>query len=315
MSKIHKRRVLSDSFMNDLKFGFLNPLLKRVVLDTTLDLEIRENYINIYYQGGNLLRLKPKSKKEYSAFFDFKYFKGAGLKPLELPEIILNRGEIELWINSFALLKNGMDLYLGKKKNHERAFQQILVSDNNGNKNIAHGTDYFISDIEYAVEYEEKQNARFDALAILWRSTSTARKLQKGYLPRLTLIEMKYGDSALKGKSGMVDHLTQYKKFFKDSDKVDALKNFVIKQFQQKRDLGLVPALNSNSFKITKLDDIVDVMFVLANHKPTDTKLQKELLVCQEMNVKFRVLFSQANFHGYGLYENNMYSVENIISR
>lgn len=306
-------RKLSNSFMADLKIGILNSLLQRVIRDSSLDLEIRENYLNIYYRGGSLLRLeqKTKSQNNYSAKFDFNYFKGTGQKVIDLPKSISTEDEIKCWVNNFALMKNGMDLWFGKHPKDERAFQQILVYDNNGNKSVAHSTDYFISDIEY----DNKQGARFDAISIRWRSTASARKLSKKYKPRLTLIEMKYGDSALKGKSGMVDHLTQYEKFLSDKRKVNSLKDEVINQFQLKRDLGLIPALDSNSYKIKELDDQVDVMFVLANHKPSDKKLQKELLVCQELNVNFRVLFSQANFHGYGLYESNMFMLENIINR
>jgi len=306
-------RLLSKDFEKDLISGILNHLLNRVILDTSLDLEIRENYLNIYYRGGSILRLElsRKNKNSYNAKFDFNYFKGTAQKIIELPKAITTEDEVKCWVNSFALMKNGMDLWFGKHPKDERAFQQILVYDNNGNKSVAQSTDYFISDIEY----DNRQGARFDAIAIRWRATAAARKLQKGYLPRLTLIEMKYGDSALKGKFGMIDHLNQYRKFLSDKRKVNRLKSDVIKQFVQKRKLGLIPVLNSNSFKITKLDKEVDVMFVLANHKPTDMKLQKELLICQEMNVDFSILFSQANFHGFGLYENNMYSLENILNK
>ncbi len=305
-------RILNNYFEKELMEGFLNPLLERVILDSTLDLEIRENYFNIYYRGGSILRLEPKGKTKhsYNAKFDFNYFKGTGEREVDLPTTISTKFETECWVRNIGYLKNGMDLWFGKHPKDERAFQQILVYDNNGNKGVAHGTDYFISDIEY----DNRQGARFDALAIRWHSTASARKLSKKYKPRLTLIEMKYGDSALIGEAGMLDHFKQNKIFVKDENIIKELKKEVIKQFQQKRDLGLVPALNSNSYKITKLDEKVDVLFVLANHKPTDTKLQKELLKCQEINVDFNVLFSQAKFHGYGLYESNMYTLENIIN-
>jgi len=65
-------RKLEDHFLEDLKTGLLNALLNYVKADNTLDLEIRENYINIYYRGGNLLRVKW-IRSTYNYFFDEKY--------------------------------------------------------------------------------------------------------------------------------------------------------------------------------------------------------------------------------------------------
>ena len=75
-------RLLSNSFMNDLvdHSGFLFPLLDRVKKDQTLMLAIRDGYINIYYRGGNLLRIREKSANTYEAAFDENYnISGAAL--------------------------------------------------------------------------------------------------------------------------------------------------------------------------------------------------------------------------------------------
>ena len=50
-------RGLSTTFLNDLRVGCLAPLLERVKRDDTLHLAIRNQYINIYYRGGNLLKV------------------------------------------------------------------------------------------------------------------------------------------------------------------------------------------------------------------------------------------------------------------
>ena len=64
-------RRLPKTFMNDLKNedGKLYPLLERIKKDDTLLLSIRNNYINIYYRGGNLVRISYGAKG-YKAFFD-----------------------------------------------------------------------------------------------------------------------------------------------------------------------------------------------------------------------------------------------------
>lgn len=66
-------RGLSDNFMAALTGGVLTPLLDRVKADRTLCLEIREDYLNIYYRGGSLMRISP-ADGGYSAFFDTKCF-------------------------------------------------------------------------------------------------------------------------------------------------------------------------------------------------------------------------------------------------
>jgi hypothetical protein len=44
-------RQLSSSFLTQLKTGFLNPLLSLIHGDLDLDLQIRDNYINIYFKA------------------------------------------------------------------------------------------------------------------------------------------------------------------------------------------------------------------------------------------------------------------------
>ena len=64
-------QTFMHALMNDLDPG-INRFLEVVKKDATLCLEIRENYINIYYRGGNLVRIKEKNGI-FTAFFDWKY--------------------------------------------------------------------------------------------------------------------------------------------------------------------------------------------------------------------------------------------------
>jgi hypothetical protein len=57
--------------------GILKPILKRVQADNTLDLEIWEGYINIYYRGGNILWINELIKGQGFEFkFNSNYGKG-----------------------------------------------------------------------------------------------------------------------------------------------------------------------------------------------------------------------------------------------
>ena len=89
-------RKISNNFMNDLtdEDGRLNPILQKVKKDHTLLFAIRENYINIYYRGGNILRLRERDTNFYQAEFDKNYGKiGQGL-PI-LPSNITTQREAE----------------------------------------------------------------------------------------------------------------------------------------------------------------------------------------------------------------------------
>ena len=54
-------RQLSCSLFRELKEGALHALLEFIKRDSSLDFQIRENYANVYYKGGNILKIKPKS--------------------------------------------------------------------------------------------------------------------------------------------------------------------------------------------------------------------------------------------------------------
>ncbi len=54
-------RRLSNSFMQTLTSGFLTGLTRKVKQDKDLDLELRENYLNVYYKGNSLLKLDEAS--------------------------------------------------------------------------------------------------------------------------------------------------------------------------------------------------------------------------------------------------------------
>ena len=69
-------RKLSDSFLYNLTNGFLSKLNQRAIHDTDLDLQIRDNYLNIYYKGNSLLRLEEITPDRYQVKIHPKFTKG-----------------------------------------------------------------------------------------------------------------------------------------------------------------------------------------------------------------------------------------------
>ena len=121
-------RALSAHFMDALANpnGLLHPILTQVKKDNTLMLAIRDNYINIYYRGGNLLRVTEQSGAAYRAFFDQHYNRTEQASP-DLPVVIASADDARRWVNAFPILKNLMDEYLYTHSKPEREAQQLVA--------------------------------------------------------------------------------------------------------------------------------------------------------------------------------------------
>jgi hypothetical protein len=58
-------RSISNDFMNDLLNGNLSEFLEYVKSDDTIDLELRNKCIKVYYRGGKLLEVKERQPNVY----------------------------------------------------------------------------------------------------------------------------------------------------------------------------------------------------------------------------------------------------------
>jgi hypothetical protein len=298
-------RELSETFMNDLlkPEGMLQPILTRVKNDQTLMLAIRDGYINVYYRGGNILKVKEHSKGYYQASFDDQYNKFAKDLPIS-PVTIENQEDAKKWVASFPDRKNIMDEYFSAYGKAEREFQQLVARENNYSS-ISNESEYFISDIEVT---EPDPGARFDIVAIRW----LASQRKSGSNCRAALIEMKYGDNALGGKAGLLKHLKDMDTLIANQTGYAKLLHAMENQFNQLDQLGLLKFNKGKSNAIVKLDskEKPEVIFILANHNPRSSNL-KTMINSPEIEVygqsqRFDLRFYVARFAGYGLHANCM---------
>ncbi|MFH1317837.1 MAG: hypothetical protein ABIH71_02330 [Candidatus Omnitrophota bacterium] len=313
-------RGLSKGFIMDFKGrSLLSPVLERVKNDSTLCLEIRENHINIYYRGGNIMRIKENN--DYVVFFDKKYCKLKKADKVNIPKIIKNlpaklkvKSDVSAWVMAFPFLKQVMDFWFNENREDEREFQQLILRENNGSR-VGNSTDYFMIDIEY----NNHKGACFDLVAVEWESESVIRKLKKGYKPKLSFIEVKYGDNALSGPAGMLKHIKDFKDYLKSDPGLKMIREEMIKIFAQKRELGLIPALINNKNILREFSDEIDYIFLLANHDPASRKLYNILMDIQkasrDQSLGFGLKFCASNFMGYGLYKQNVYLFADFIER
>ncbi len=314
--RVNQMRKLSDEFVCELKIGCLQPILKRVKQDHTLMLAIRDGYINIYYRGGNILKveeiIEQQGKRYFRTSFNDQYKHESGMAVPTLPGTIKSQGDAITWVDAFPHLKLIMDIYFSKHSKPEREYQQLVARENNYST-ISNESEYFISDIEFA---DSELKARFDILAIRWLASDK----NDGSNCRPVLIEMKYGDGALGGDSGLTNHLEDIEKLITyDVNRYHLLLEMMESQFKQLLDLGLVRLNASRNGTKVKLDvsEKPEVIFLLANHNPRSTKLStilKNLSSTLENKRKnsneqkeiVDLKFFVSSFAGYGLHSECM---------
>ncbi|MDU0460588.1 MAG: hypothetical protein RW306_17810 [Geobacteraceae bacterium] len=302
-------KTLSKKFMDDLTNtdGLLHPILDRVRKDHTLLLSIRKDYVNIYYRGGNILKLEKVGDGAYKSFFDSQYNKNGESIP-DLPHNIKNQDDSKKWVVAFQSLKLVMDFYFSQKAKPEREFQQLAARENN-DSTISNESEYFIADIEFA---DTELGAKFDMLGVKW----LANQRKNGSNCKAALIEMKYGDGALEGSAGIIKHLKDMTALIEDSERYQQFLRTIESKFNQLDQLGLLGFNRCKSETKVKFDDNdrPEVIFILANHNPRSTKLSK-ILNDREIDEyverdKFDLRFFVSSFAGYGLHSKSMLKLE-----
>ena len=293
--------ALGCKFLHDLKGGILAPLTDAVRSDTGLCLELRGQSINVYYRGGSLMRVS-QSDDVYCAFFDKNYFKnGENFEPPDRK--IRSKDDINKWLDSSGDLKQSMDRYLGRYRKEEREIQQTILRENNFGT-IARSTDYYICDIEYRSEH-----GQFDMVAVHWPSEPQTRK--KSTDRRLVFIEVKHGDGALEGDSGVHAHIRDLNEFLGDPNNIQNLKYDMVRVFNQKRELDLI---DCGKDLATFSDDIPLLLLVFVNHDPEKSKL-RDLLHTLPCSPHAELGIVTASLLGYGFYDQGIHPVDETLGR
>jgi hypothetical protein len=331
------QRSISEAFIVQFESGILRPILDRLQHDDTLSLEIRNGYVNIYYRGGNLLRLTANSEAmRFTASFDWRY---CGEEtdyrcwlPAERPPArIVGPDDAGAWVDAFSHLKQAMDIRFVKHPKIEREYQQAVVRDNNrhvsGDK-----SDYMIVDIEYAqspAAFPERQhNFRFDMIGLRWPADGGGRA--SGVVTPVVM-EMKTGDAALashptgpegRGLSpGLAKHVRDIESFLAPdpgsakSGPYQLMCAELRRTFETKQrlDLPSVPE-RMKGLKVAEMTPVPEVLFVIANHQPTSKAMRNELQRLPERrHAHYKV--ATVRWMGYALFAENMRPLDEFIAQ
>lgn len=232
-------RSINQRFIDDLLTKDLSFFLSEVKNNKTLSLEIRDGYINIYYRGGNLLRITQK-KAGYEFFFDVKCCIQENDKALI--ESLFKRDSIS-YIKHFHELIKFMDQWFKAHPKLEREHQHSLLINNPK-----------IVDVEYQV----KNISRLDMLMVDGNT--------------LYVVENKYGLGATSGQAGLAKHYHDIAAILHDYDTKHQLLNSIEYISKVKHQLGLRD-------EVVKVEDIknIEILFVLVNYNQNSQSLHNEI--------------------------------------
>ena len=261
-------RGINDRFISDLKTDCLSFFLNQVKLHRDkLCLEIREGYINIYYKGGNLLKITQK-RNGYSFHFDARYCLNKNNDTNYESLKALNPSSIQDYIDNFELLMSEMDSWLEEHPKKEREYQHKLLINNSN-----------IIDIEYATPKSKitggKLNMRLDMLIV------------EG--DKLIIVENKYGIGAISGNAGVSVHYEDICRLLNTPDVYEELLQSVINIANAKYELGL---LNKPIESIDKTK--TEILFLFADFNQKSESLKNEIK-SMTVTYPYKVLFMDSD--------------------
>jgi hypothetical protein len=266
-------RKLSATFINSLKSGFLAGITQKVITDSDLTLEIRDNYINIYYKGNSLLKLSESIHGSYKAHIHEKF-----IGNLDIPLDFVDQETAAKFLTNIPLLKENVVMH--GKHSLEIEYEQMIIRANNFEPR--NNSEYFIIDRQYVVGKQ-----RIDLTGIFW--DRMARR--KGQEAALCFIEVKFALN--QDISEVHNQLRRYYEAIKPEAGNIAEEGETI--FRQKLELGLykqsverIEAMKTMSFS----KDISQFQFilVLVDYNPNSSKLNLDSLAALPFAEQVRVV-------------------------
>ncbi|WP_302257677.1 hypothetical protein [uncultured Alistipes sp.] len=223
-----RRRIRDKNFLESLNNGYLRLLLNYIIGDEELDIQIRDNYINVYYKGGNILRIRGEKSFEFDEFYfydDCKTERKTHLlnaakekDPVAIKKIKELRDRKNKLIglikdgnysDYFSEAKKVMDSWWNSMEKIGIAHNEKKVQHQISRHNKGQDSDYTVLDLEYQVSTKsefcyiggrpKKTSPRFDIIAIHNKTGE------------LCIIELKKGLGAINGKLGIEDHCESFK--------------------------------------------------------------------------------------------------------
>lgn len=255
-------RGLEKDYLRQLKTrGNLSFLRNSRVMGDDIDIQIRNNYINLYYKGASLLKFQWRNRDNYIIEISEAYFRpiepnGMGVYPKCCKDKKgKNRPRIyEYDYKSILKLKHGFQTLISQLKRNidylgrgrENAFEQLFIENNLNQKN---SPEFIILDRQIVAGGLK----RLDLVAI--------SQIENSDEYRLNLIELKYGEDPRIADVHDKQLDQYYKIFLNDYEHIASEYEEIIKQ---KKAINRWPYPKQN-FKISRDSNTMRKIAVFGN--------------------------------------------------
>lgn len=280
-------RHLSAGFMSNLKHGYLSGILQRVIEDKDLDLQIRDNYLNIYYKGNSLLKLTEASQQHYRVEIHEKFLDGSTVPDLTDQETVAD------FLSRIPELKENIIRH--GKSSLELEYEQLIIRANNQERRNA--SEYFVVDRQYATGGRD----RFDLTAVFW----DRRQRGKGQEAVPCFMEVKFALNT--------DIAEVHQQLARYYGAIAGNPAGIIEEaetiFRQKLELGLYdqPQNRLEAMKTLRFSQDVDrfqFILVLVDYNPHSSLLKLDELANLPFASQVKVFFT-----GFAMWETNLKSI------
>jgi hypothetical protein len=280
-------RRLSATFMDCLGTGFLADLRECVAKDTDLNLEIRANYLNVYFKGNSLLKLTEAAPARYRVEIHERFREG-----LVLPPELVDAPSAARFVSAIPQIKANIARH--GHSSIELEYEQLIIRANNHEPR--NNSDYFIVDRQYVLP-----EGRYDLLGIYWERAGRRRNQE---VP-LCLFEAKFGLNPEIAQ--LSEQLTRY--FEALNPKAAQIAEEVEGVFRQKLALGLYrqPRERVEALQTLRVSrDMAQVQFVvlLVDYNRNSRLLDLPALQALPFAAQIRLLRT-----GFAMWQQNVLSV------
>ena len=228
----------------------------RIILsDDTLCPLLRKERIDIYYRGFKAFSITKDGIGRNPDEFENELY------VYDVPGII-NKEEFMKYL---PYMKQNIDLWMGagNKSPYEKEFKQMIMRENNS-KTAGNQSDYFIVDMEH--QYE-KNGAVADLAGLIME-----RGKRRNPVFRMSMIAVKYMDSAIAGRGGIYSRIADYVRLLNDPLLLNDIRHDMSEMFYQSKKLGLLPGIRNSYDRIDISDERTELLIALVSRNANNGK-------------------------------------------
>ena len=262
--------------------------------DKGLDLQIRENYLNIYFRGNALLKLTERRGGKYRVEIHEKF---VGERPID---DLVDEETTEVFLSRIPYLKERIIQH--GSTSLETEYEQLIIRANNWERR--NNSEYFIIDRQHT-----RDSMRFDLVGFFWDS----KNRKKGDVVPLCLIEIKFGIAPDIQK--LHEQLGKYYDSMKED--FEEIANEAEILLKQKLELGLFDQSEDrleamDTLEISKCIRDCQFLIVLVDYNPRSTLFKRAVSELENLEFSDQIRVFTG---GFAMWQQNLLSPRDVVER